>query len=183
MLSRELLQAVAPRARTLNLIWGAFLAATVIYVALIAFVVTRPAAGEAAAGPRLDARLATAALTGLALLAAAGSLVLPRTLLAPGKLARGTISGSGASPTAAETAATPKLAPSERELLKLLPAYQASLIMSWALRESVAVFGVILAILTARSAAVVPFALVALALLALERPRVVAFLEGAKRGS
>lgn len=183
MLSRELLQAVAPRARTLNVIWGAFLAATVFYVALIAFVFARPAAGGAAAGSRLDPLLPTVALSAVALLAAVGSFVLPRTLLAPRKLALGTMSGAGTTPTPAENAALAHLPASERELLKLLPAYQTSLIMSWVLRESIAVFGVILAILTARSVAVVPFAVVALALLALERPRVIAFLEGAKRGS
>lgn len=183
MISRELQQAVAPRARTLKLIWGAFLAATIFYAVLITVMFSRPAAGAAAAGPGLDPWLPTAALSVLSLLAAAGSFVLPRTLLSPGRLAKLPMSGAGTTPTAAETAAAPHLAASERELLTLLPAYQTSLILSWAMRESVAVFGVILAILTARPVAIFPFSVVALALLAWERPRVDSFLEGAKRGS
>ena len=65
-------------------------------------------------------------------------------------------------------------------MLELLPAYQTTMVITWAMREAVAVFGVVAAILTRQPAIAVPFAAVAFALLALARPRVVGFLEGRK---
>lgn len=183
MLSRELQQAVAPRARTLNVLWSAFLAATVIYVGVVAFALGSAASRESAAGAPPDPWLVTAVLAAMAVAAAAGSFFVPRLLLSGGKGSSLAIAGAGSAPTAAEAAAAPRLPESERTLLGYLPAYQTTLIIVWALREAIAVFGVIAAILTRQPATVVPFAVAALALLALARPRVTAYLEGGKRRS
>jgi hypothetical protein len=186
MISRELQQAVAPRARTLNVLWGAFLAATVIYVGVVmlALAGTTPATpAEPAAGTPPDPRLVTAVLAAMAVAVAAGSFFAPRLLLSGRKGLSPAISGAGSAPTAAETAAASRLPESERTLLGHLPAYQTTLIVVWAMREAIAVFGVIAAILTRQPTVVVPFAVAALALLALARPRVTAFLDGAGRSA
>ena len=183
MLSRELQQAVAPRARTLNVLWGAFLAATVFYVGVVALALGKAAPGESAADTLPDPWLVTAVLAAMAVGAAAGSFFVPRLLLSGSKGSLLAIAGAGPAPTAAETAAAARLPESERILLGHLPAYQTTLIIVWALREAIAVFGVIAAILTRQPAIVVPFAVLALALLALARPQVTAYLEGGKRHS
>ncbi len=176
MLSPELRQAIAPRAQRMNLLWGAFLAATVFYVALAMFAVGGAEPVADGATPPLDPWLLTAVLGAAAVGAAAGSFLLPRLLLPAGRPPKLTAAGSRQGPTAAAA----HLPPSERELLELLPAYQTTMVITWAMREAVAVFGVVAAILTRQPAIAVPFAAVAFALLALARPRVVGFLEGRK---
>ncbi|MBK8167546.1 MAG: hypothetical protein IPK64_16500 [bacterium] len=177
MLSRELQKAVAPRARTLNVLWGAFLAATVFYVGVAMFAIgdAEPTAG--ATEPAVDPWILTAVLAMAAAVAAAGSFLVPRLLLPAQGKPRLKIDGSRQKATAAETAAAAHLPESERALLGLLPAYQVTMVVTWALRESVAVFGVIAAVVTRQPASVVPFAVAAFALLALARPRAAGYLE------
>ncbi|MBM4131767.1 hypothetical protein FJ250_12195, partial [bacterium] len=80
MLSPELRAASAPRARTLNVLWGAFLAATVFYVAVTMFAIGDAEPAEGAAAPTLDPWILTAVLALAAAVAAAGSFLVPRLL-------------------------------------------------------------------------------------------------------
>ena len=180
MLSPELRAAIAPRTRTLNVLWGAFLAATVFYVAVAMFAVGGSEPAGAAAGPPADPWLVATLLAIAAVFAAAGSFVLPRLFLRAGGESRPKLTGVRQGPTAAEAAAAARLPASERALLDLLPAYQSTMVITWALREAVAVFGVIAAVVTRQPAAAVPFAAVAFALLVLARPQVAGFLEQGK---
>lgn len=183
MFSPELRAAFAPRARALNVLWVAFLAATVFYVALAMFAVGGSELAGAAAESPADPWLLATLLAIAAVFAAAGSFVIPRLFLRAGGGSPPKLTGGRQGPTAAEASAAARLPASERVLLDLLPAYQTTLIITWALREAIAVFGVIAAVTMRQPAAAVPFAAVAFALLVLARPRVAGFLEqGMGRG-
>ncbi len=83
-------------------------------------------------------------------------------------------------PTELEAKVAARLPESERALLKYLPGYQSALIVLWAMREAVAIFGLMLAILTRNLTIILRFAAAALALVAMAPPRLVEFLEGMK---
>lgn len=183
MLSTALKEAIKPRQRLLTTIWGAFLAATFIYVFVSWTVAHNPAGGgtNANATP-LDRNLVTTVLAVLAMALAAASFVYPRYAFSTARLAQAPRPGAGflnaKDPGGVEARAAAHLPESERALLQYLPAYQSTLIVVWAMRESIAVFGVVLAILTREFTVVLPFAGAALVLLALARPRAEAFLDG-----
>jgi len=80
---------------------------------------------------------------------------------------------------AAPPAGTGGLEPVEQRLVMLFPHYRSTLIVSLALRESVAVFGLVLAVVSGEFSAVIPWAVVAVGLVTTQPPRATAFLERA----
>ena len=182
MLSTVLNDAIKPRQRLLTTMWGAFMAATVIYV-FVSWMVTRnpTAATAGATATPLDRNLVSAVLAVLSVALAAASYVYPRYAFSAGRLVqaprRGAGLGNARDPGAIEAQAAAHLPESERALLKYLPAYQSTLIVVWAMREAIAVLGVILALLTREFTIALPFAGAALVLLAMARPQTAAFLD------
>lgn len=83
-------------------------------------------------------------------------------------------------PTELGTKAAASLPQSERVLLQYLPAYQSALIVLWAMREAIAILGVVLAILTRNFTIALPFAAAALVLVFMARPRAAEFIDGMK---
>ena len=172
MASSRFHAALAPRARVLNIIWAAFLAAPIFYTA-VGWVVGR--------NPRPDAggEVPTGLLQAVFLLAGAAavaaSYLVPRRLLADERLRallRGPLPGTPLPGTA-------DLEPAEQRLALLFPHYQTTLIVTLALRESLAVLGLVLTILTGNFLLMVPWSVAAIGLIATTPPRPAGFLERA----
>lgn len=161
---------IAPKARVLNAIWFAFLAAPFLYV-VVAWVVTRtPRTGGGA-----PVALLSAVFVAIAVVVVAVSFAYPRRALADERLKSMLRGPFGAAPPAGAG----DLEPVEQRLVMLFPHYQTTLIVSLALRESLAVFGLVLAIVSGEFTAIVPWAVVAVGLVTTQPPRVAAFLERA----
>lgn len=163
---------IAPQARTLNIIWFAFLAAPFTYT-FIGWVVTRD--GRPAAETDVPVGLLQAVLLLAATVLTLASYVYPRRALAEARL-RGLLAGPfpGRPP-----AGTADLEPVEQRLVLLFPHYQTTMIVSFAMRESIAIFGLVLAILTGSFLVMVPWSIVAVGLISSQPPRPAEFLEGA----
>jgi hypothetical protein len=71
-----------------------------------------------------------------------------------------------------------KLPAAEQRLLSLWQHYQTTMIVVWAILESIAVVGLVLAIVQHDFWVVIPFASVAVLLMAMKRPRPAEFIEG-----
>jgi hypothetical protein len=176
----------------MTIIWGAFMAATVIYVFLawIMFGQAEPTIADAEASLPAPVAPILGVLAFLVILASifverwwfSGARILAQ-LARPAAFdrlasARGSAAGAATGP---DRAAFERLGEGERKLACLVPYYQTGMIVLWAMREAVAVFGLVAAIVTGEFAVVVPFALGALAFLAVKMPRPTAFLAQVKR--
>jgi hypothetical protein len=82
-------------------------------------------------------------------------------------------------PFAAPPPGAGELEATEQRLVMLVPHFQTTMIVSLALRESLAVFGLILAVLSGEFTAMVPWSIVAVGLLTSQPPRVTEFLDRA----
>ena len=186
MLSDELKNLVVQPAWNMIIIWGAFMAATLIYV-FVAWIMFR------GANPELDAsfspRLVQAVIWFLVLVSAMGSVIIEKVMLSEkeimkklgqdpnGVTALTSQSLSGRPVSAEKKAIFENLSGTEQRLICLLSHYRTAMIVVWALRESIAVLGLILVILMGDFLMVVPFAMVALVLIAIRPPRPASFLE------
>lgn len=184
MLSNELRSLAAPQARVMMIIWGAFMAASVVYAVVGAVLMDlEPAHG----GP--DATMMQIIFAAVAISVAVSSFIVERILLAPARVARqlqqrpsvACLSGRNTSEISAIADRFGRLAESEQRLLCLVPFYQTSMIVVWAMREAVAIIGLVLTIMLGRLLVCVPFIAVAVALLAFSPPRVATFLEAGRR--
>jgi len=192
MISSDLKNFLAPLTRTMTLIWGAFLMATVSYVVFVWFLFGRnePTVTNAETG----APVPIAPVLGVvAFLVVAASIFVERWWFSGARILkefdRPAVFDRFASTQA--SAGVPKASPSqevferlpdgEKKLACLVPHYQTGMIIQWAMREAVAIFGVVAAILTADFPVVIPFAVGALAFVAIKKPRPEAFLEQVKR--
>ncbi len=189
VLSTEFRKLIAPRARVLNMIWGAILAAPVFYV-VVAWVMF----GQAAAGDLDASGLPPVGRPNLNLIGAIalimlglGSVYYERKFFGASvlkdKLARdpdwslagsqGTIGGSQDGQGLFEN-----LSDSEKRLACLWPHYQTTMIVIWSIREAIAVVGLVLAILQQDFRVVIPFAVVAVILMLIKLPRPTRFFAG-----
>ncbi len=186
MLSNELKQLVVAPARTMILIWGAFLAASPIYVAVV-WILFRGDKPEVE--PPADPMMMMVGVGLVGLLSAIASVILEKVFLSEKRIlknlgqtpsavtALGSKTQGGSAPSGEKVALFEKLSETEQRLACLLGHYQTSMMMIWAMRESIAVWGVLLAILVGKFLPVIPFAAVALMLVAIKPPRPIAFLE------
>ncbi len=185
MLSPEFRRILAPAKRNLTIMWGAFMAACFIY-SFIAWTVTRSVKPPA---PRVDSEFLAIAIVCSAVVLAA-SVLVERFLLRPQRLeacVQHPVAPAALYPQLNGPATQSKypeldrlfeeLAPSEQHLAGLKAPYQTAQIVVWTMRESVAVMGFVLVILGGDLTAMLPFAAVALAAIALQPPRLEAFLE------
>lgn len=163
---------IAPRARTLNIIWFAFLAAPFFYT-VFGYLATR---GERPpTGTDLPVGLLQVVLLLAATLLTLASYVYPRRELAEARL-RAVLGGPFPGQPPAGMA---DLEPVEQRLVLLFPHYQATTIVSLAMREAIAVFGLVLTIVSGSFLMMVPWSIVAVGLISSRPPRPTAFLEGA----
>ncbi|MGD9548519.1 MAG: hypothetical protein AB7V45_13380 [Candidatus Krumholzibacteriia bacterium] len=190
MLSREFIRTVSPKAKVLNIIWGAFLAACVIYVfiAWIMFSQTGRAVETGTEPAELPAFLPLVFAV-FAIGALGASLVVERIMLAPTRLK----DRIRQVPTAAAVLATNRnplgqpsaeqvrlfegLSDEEKRLVGLVEPFQTAHIVIWAMREGIVILGLVLAILQASFTAVLPFAAVGFVALLLKVPRLMPFYE------
>lgn len=171
MISPQLREQLAKAARPARIIWGAFMGATLVYVAM-AWVVSM----SRTAPPTLPAFLPLL-LALLALAALAGGICCRRFLFTDAQLLRAPAEppAAGLSGVAVPAAATPR----ERRLFAVLAHAQTRYVITWACFESVAVFGLVAVIAGQPAATAVAFAAAALAAIALSRPRLVEHVERA----
>ncbi len=148
-----------PAFRTVVIIWAALAASVLMYI-LVAFQITAKAESSGAADPVI-----LYALAGVAVCMAVTTFALRLVLLGDERLL---------SPPSGRAPATPGVpAPESAEeslALAAVERYRTGLIVLWALSESVALLGLVAAIVGRRFAVIVPFAAVSLALQIVHRP-------------
>ncbi|MBU2502583.1 hypothetical protein KJ682_14715 [bacterium] len=190
MLSREFIRIVTPKVKVLNIIWGAFLAACIIYV-FIAWILFGQAGAAGVTGSDEPApnSMLTLALTGAAILSLGASFVVERIMLSPSRLESAVHEShshqthnsprerNGFIPNPGDFQSYSELPDNEKRLADLFPVYQTTHIIIWALREAVVVMGLVLTIMQGRFQAILPFAVLGLAALLLKAPRPVSFFE------
>jgi F0F1-type ATP synthase membrane subunit c/vacuolar-type H+-ATPase subunit K len=161
----------APAARTMNIIWAAMLAAPFIYL-FVGWIMTRT---PMQTNPDLPA-----ALIGAVFLLVGTLLVIASTWYQRQALSDARLKAVMAAPAGgAVPAAAAGLEPVERRLARLLPHYQTVMIVTLALREALAVLGLVLVILTGNFLLMVPWAMAAVGLITIQPPRVTALLDRA----
>ena len=182
MLSPNFRKLIAPQAKALGVIWFAFLTATIIYVVL-AWVIFGQGA-EPALAPAEDQGLGSSTLTGLGMMMIVvlgfGATIYQRKMLDEAVL-RAKVSDDPVWPPAdsrsnftlgAEgTAVYEQLSEADKRTASLWPHYQTTMIVVWALLEGLAVVGMVLCFMQRDFMVVVPFALAAVLMLLLKRPR------------
>ena len=191
MLSADFKDLIAPRARVLNLIWGAFTFAPVMY-AVMAWIMF----GQASHTPNEIAPLAEGPglplkEIGLGLILVLGfSAIFYQKRSFSGDFLAKKMAGDPVWPPAGSMMASgpgdqgreifERLSASEKRLAGLWPHYQTTMIVVWALLESIAVLGLILAILQRGFWVMVPFACAAVILNVMKMPRPTRFFAGVR---
>ncbi|MCP4570775.1 MAG: hypothetical protein GY838_00325 [bacterium] len=187
MLSSEFRKLIRPLAITLNIIWGAFLVAPIIYVGIAWFMFGMN--DGAATDPPVsdfDPMLIQTILTVVAVVLVAASFIYRRWALSDEKVQDrmrsmaapdATVGGFSAQQLAALKDGMESLSPAEQRLATVFPHYQQTTIITLAMREAISIFGLVLTILKGDFATVVPFAVVSVALMAGQPPRVATFME------
>jgi len=184
MLSPDFHRAIAAKAKVLNIIWGAMLAASLFYVVLAWIMSGQTGGGEAQeSGPMMMTIISVVALGALG-----ASIWAERRMLAPSRLAQyveqvpaagvliaGLNGAVTATPEQIQQFAT--LSDTEKRLAGLSVPYQMAMIVVWSLRESVVVLGLVLSVMQTSFAAILPFALIGVAALVQKAPRSAAFYE------
>lgn len=189
MLSSGFKELIAPQAKVLNLIWLAFLFATLVYVA-IAFLMAGPGdAGETVSVPPAETGTMPLNGMGLALMVVLGigATYYQKTALGTATLKK-KIPAEPVWPPVGSPMTTGRpgepnstfdaLPDSEKRLAGLWPHYQTTLIVVWAMLEAMALVGLVLAIVQGEFLVVIPFAAAAGIMLFLKRPRPAGFFEG-----
>ena len=172
MPSAKFRSVIAPRARTLNIIWFAFLLAPFFYT-VVGWVVTRTPRADGGTNAPLGLLQALFVVVGVT--AAVVSYVYPRRALADDRITS-LLRGPFAAPPPPGAGG---LEPLEQRLVLLFPHYQNTVIVSLALRESLAVLGLVLAIMSGDFTLMVPWSVLAVGLLTSQPPRPAAFLDRA----
>ncbi len=191
MLSTEFRKLIAPRAKVLNIIWGAISIAPVFYVAVAWIMFGQVAAGDLDASGLPPAGRSNLNLIGAIalIMLGLGSVYYERKFFGASvlkdKLARdpdwslaspqGTMGGSQDGQGLFEN-----LSDSEKRLAGLWPHYQTTMIVVWSMREAIAVVGLVLAILQEDFRVVIPFAAAAMILMLIKLPRPTRFFAGIK---
>jgi hypothetical protein len=166
MRSRNLDPAVAQQQRVLTILWAALLASVGLYLGL-AYVVTGGMDSATDEPAVLVIAMSIAAVT-----TAIASLILPRKLLSDDMLRQHLRSANPASSKAESSGR-------EHRSARARGLYMVPWLFGVMLAEAVALFGFVLAFMTGEPALMIPFAIVAAALIAYERPDVPAFIDRA----
>jgi hypothetical protein len=165
----------------LTLIWVALMLACAVYAAVAFLVVDRPLGAELAQRARslLDLIFPAAAV-----LLASGALLYQRAALSESAIGerlnrpRGVSVSNIVAPEMAEAEEEPRSARREdHRLLELVPVYLQAKIVTWALIETIAILGLVLAFVRGTPLTTMPYAGVAIVLLILTRPSLTRFIE------
>jgi hypothetical protein len=189
MLSAEFKKLIAPRAMVLNLIWGALAFAPVFYVAVAWFMFGQGAAGDLEASGLPSVGRSNLNLIGaiVLILLGLGSVYYERKSFGASvlkeKLARDpdwSLAGTQGKPGVSGDGQGifESLPDSEKRLACLWSHYQTTMIVVWAMREAIAVVGLVLAILQQDFRVVLPFGAAALILMLIKLPRPTRFFAG-----
>lgn len=150
MLSKEFQSAAAPMLRTMRVIWGAFVAAAIIYCGLAYYVTSNRT--QVLEPPAILVMV----LTVMAVVTLFGSFVVPRFMLTRKRLeAAQSYTGGIKFPDPARVSNLPE---QERKLPGILALYQTTMIVSMAMVEAASIYGLILVILGKPWVFMLPFA-------------------------
>jgi len=172
MISPQFRAQLAGATRPAQIIWGAFMGAVLVHAG-IAWMVSRSRPALPALPAFLPSLLALAALAALA-----GGVCCRRFLFTDEQLLKAPESPpvTPQSSVAVPAGATPR----ERRLFAVLARAQTRYVITWACFEAVTVLGLVAVLAGQPALAIVPFAAVSLAALALSRPRLVEHVERAE---
>jgi hypothetical protein len=168
MPSRALDVALAPQQRVLTILWAALLASVGIYL-VVAYVVAEQMEPATEDSGTLVIAMAIAAVA-----SAIASMVLPGKLLSDGALRRHLRSARPA-PGKAESSGR------EQRLARAGGLYMVPWLLGVILAEGIAVLGLGLVILTGEPSLMIPFAIVAAALIVSKRPNLRGFMDRAEK--
>lgn len=174
MLSSDFKALIAPRARALFVLWGAIMLAPVMYL-VVAWFLYGQAEGPGAAG-KTDLPWNQIGM-GLLVLLGIAATYYQRVALGSKRL-EAIVEASPVAPGGKDQDLFSKLPPAEQRLLNLWQHYQTTMIVVWAILETIAVVGLVLTILQRDFLVIIPFALAAVILMVLKRPRPAEFMEG-----
>jgi hypothetical protein len=173
MSTQDEAQLIARSQRVLTVIWAAFIFGAVVYMLLGTFLASNSNPDNEASGlvnsVPLHMIFVALSLAEIALL-----FFLPQFLLGEVRLKAALAKGPTREILARAGLGEPT--PRLRALLVLLNQYSTSMIVIWAIAESIAIYGLILTIITSSTTWIYPFPAVAIAVLALRRPRVPDFV-------
>jgi len=183
MLSSDLKTVVAPLTRTMTIIWGAFISATVVYL-LMAWIMFGMNPVDTVPNAETSPTVLRPVFGVVGFLLVVGSIFMERYWFS-GRAIMEKLAGTpdyeklstqkgGMTPS---REAFEKLSESEQKLVCLVPYFQTGMIIIWAMREAVAVMGLVLVILEKDFMVAIPFTVGAALLIAIKAPRPVAFLE------
>ena len=190
MLSQGFNKVLTPKAKFLNIIWGAFMMAPVFYSVVAWIMFGKSATGELVWDADFlsgDPRLTISVI--IALLALGASVYAERVMLSPARLQENVRKypqftdilpikqGGMSQQSPALESIYNDLPETEKRLASLFVAYQTALIVNWALREAVVVVGLVVAIMCTSFTTVLPFAAVSMIALGLKVPRPTSFFE------
>lgn len=184
MISRELSTLVKPTMFILTIIWFVLVASVAIYV-LTCFIITQGQDPRPVDAPVLYVMIAAACIAGAASWMAPGFLLSNERIR---KHMRGDVDLEALA-TSPQThvldedrlARLGELSEIDQRLVSLPRLYFVPFVIGIALAESVAIFGMVLTILTANGTYVVPFAIASVALMLLRFPRLEPLFDRARR--
>ena len=174
MLSSDFKILIAPRARALFVIWGAITLAPVMYLVIAWFLFGQaegPIAGVESDLPWSQIGMGSLFILGI------GATYYQRFALGAGRL-KAILDSESVVPGGKDRDLVLKLSPAEQRLLSLWQHYQTTMIVVWAILETIAVVGLVLTILQRDFRIMIPFALAAIILMVLKRPRPAEFMAG-----
>lgn len=174
MLSRDFKALIAPRARALFVIWGAIMLAPLMYV-VVAWFLFGQTEGQGM-GAETDLPWTQIGM-GLLVLLGIAATYYQRVALGSGRL-KAIVEAPPVAPGGKDQDLFEKLPSAEQRLLNLWQHYQTTMIVVWAILEAIAVVGLVLTILQRDFRVIIPFALAAIILMVLKRPRPAEFMEG-----
>lgn len=185
MLSSEFIRILTPPTRVLHIIWAAFLTAPLVYVFIAWLMFGRKAQEPAIVTPgQIDPALIQWTLTGVAAVQVVVSFVWRRRAFSDETLRakmKGVDTGAGTALSAPQLVALQEgvdtLPTAEQRLANLFPHYQQTTIVVLAMREAIAIFGLVLAIISASFTMVLPWAGTAIVLMAAQPPAAQSFME------
>ena len=191
MLSAEFKDFIAPKARVLNLIWGALTFAPLMYV-VIAWIIYGQTSSTPNEAPLLEVGSGLPLKEiGLGMILVLGfSAIFYQKRAFSGDLLAKKMAGDPVwppegSPMASGSGSGDKeiferLSDSEKRLAVLWPHYQTTMIVVWAMLEAISVLGLVLTILQRDFYVVIPFAGAAVILNVMKIPRPTRFFAGVR---
>ena len=181
MLSESLTRFLRSDFKKLTIIWGAFQAAAAIY-----WLISRIMSSQWGPGAKVETGLVPV-FFGLAALVAVASVIYQRWAFSEARIVARRKSGLRANASTdalmAQRSEYANLDEGDRGLVAVFAYVQTSYIVTWAMQEAIAVFGLVMTIVTQDASNMPLFSIAAFAMLYTSRQKMLGYLEWAARRS